>query len=63
MKRILAPEAKTATSVSVGGLITLVFMLAGYYHWFTPPLEAPTGRSSANTATAKPNIASTVVTR
>jgi hypothetical protein len=37
MKRNLAPETKVAASTTVGGLITIVYMLAQQYHWFTPP--------------------------
>src|SRR5258707_9854986 len=30
-------ETKVGASISTGGVVSLVFGLAAFYHWFTPP--------------------------
>jgi hypothetical protein len=37
MKLIQPLETKVAAGAGIGGIATLVFGLAAFYHWFTPP--------------------------
>jgi hypothetical protein len=37
MNRSLAPEVKTAGAGFVGAIVSLVLVLNGWQHWFTPP--------------------------